>query len=140
MPYLHPSLRPPPQELDLSRRHMLRSNHSRRAVIVRHVFVGNQVLLTELLRHRGARVRCRMLNVRPVDILPGELEIRLDRFARVVRIADDQAADDEQAVSMEVLDGLDGGIAPATPVSSTGIIRPCLEEIEVAFENVLDAE
>ena len=95
---------------------MLRSNHSGRAVIVRHVFVDNQVLLAELLRHRGARVRCRMLNVRPVDIPPGEFEIRLDRFTRVVRIADDQAADDEQAVAMEVLDGLDGGVSPAAPV------------------------
>ena len=46
-----------------------------------------------------------MLDVRPVDVAARELEVRLDRLARVVGVADDQPADDEHAVAVQVLDG-----------------------------------
>ena len=66
------------------------------------ILVDDEAPVAELLRHRRARVRRRMLDVRPVDVPPRELQVGLDRLARVVRIADDQAADDEQAVAMQV--------------------------------------
>ncbi len=42
-----------------------------------------------------------------------EREVGLDRLARVAGIADDQAADDEQAVPMQDVHGVGRGVADA---------------------------
>ena len=47
-----------------------------------------------------------MLDVGPVDVTAGELEVGFDRFASVVGIADDQAADDVHAVAVQMIDRL----------------------------------
>ena len=69
-----------------------------------------------------------------------ELEVRIDRLARVVRVADDQAADDEQAVAVQMLDGVDGRVADRAAVLAPRVLRARLEEREILVEHVLDAE
>ena len=75
---LYPAFGPPPQKLDIRRRNVFRSHNGGRPIIVGHVFVHDEALIAELLSHRGSRVRCRMLNVRPVDVPLGKFKIRLD--------------------------------------------------------------
>src|SRR5262245_22861988 len=65
--HLHPALGPPAEKLDIVRRHMLASNHRRRAGVVRHVLIDDQAAIAEVSRHRCTRIRSRMLDVRPVD-------------------------------------------------------------------------
>ena len=48
-----------------------------------------------------------MLDVWPVDVPARERQVRLDRFAGVVRVADDQPADHEHAVAVQVVDRID---------------------------------
>ena len=57
--------------------------------------IDDQAAIAEVSRHRRSRIRRRMLDVRPVDVLPGKVEIGFDRRLRIVRVADDQAADDD---------------------------------------------
>src|SRR6476469_10604284 len=99
MTYFHPSLRLPPQKLDVQRGEMLAPDNGGGSVVVAHVFVDDEPTVAELFGHRCAGIRSRMLNVRPVDVSTGEFEIRLDRLACVVRVADDEAANDEHPVS-----------------------------------------
>ena len=81
-----------------------------------------------------------MLNVRPVHILARERHVRFDRLARVVRAADDQPADDEQSVPMEVLDRLRRRVAGSAAVLAAGVLRRGFEEREILVEDVFDAE
>jgi hypothetical protein len=46
--------------------------------------IDDEAALDEITRHRRARIRRRMLDVRPVDVLPREREVGVDRLARVV--------------------------------------------------------
>ena len=69
-----------------------------------------------------------------------EVEVRFDRLAGVVRISDDQAADDEQTVAMEVIDRFKGGVPTVRPCSRRAFFAPRFQETEVLVENVLDAE
>ena len=81
-----------------------------------------------------------MLDVRPIDVPPGELEIRVDRLARVVRVADDHAADDEQAVAVKMLDRFDGRVADRAAVHAARVLGARLEKGEILVEHVLDPE
>ena len=140
MPHLHPALGAPAHELDL-----LGVERSVRTTAVvpsysLHVFVDDQVLLAEVLRHRRAGIRRRMLDVRPVDVLAGEREVRFDRLAGVAGIADDEAADDEHAVPMEHVDGARASRCRRAAAFALGVLRARLEEREVLVEDVLDAE
>jgi hypothetical protein len=81
-----------------------------------------------------------MLDVGPVDVPPGKFEIRLDRFARVVGIPDDQAADDEQPGTMQVCNRFYGGIPHTAAMISSSVLRAGLQEVEIVFENIFDTE
>ena len=50
------------------------------------------------------------------------VEIRVDRLARIVRVADDQPADDEQAVPVKVLDRFDGRVADRATVLAAHVL------------------
>src|SRR3954454_25132594 len=93
---------------------MLGADDGGRAVIVHRVLVDDQAARAELRGHWCRRIWRRMLDIMPVDVLPSELEVRLDRLARVVGAADNQSADDEHAVAVQVLDCLDAGVAGST--------------------------
>src|SRR5688572_6997405 len=140
MAQLHPALGPPPQKFDFARRHMFRSNDSRRPVIVRHILVNDEVLVAKLLCHWRAWVWCRVLDVRPVDVLTGKCQIGLDCLACVVGTSYDQATDDEEAVAMEMLDRFDRRVPRAATLPAPRVLGSCLEKIEVALEDVLDSE
>ena len=73
--------------------------------------IHDQSLLAEVFRHGRARIRRGMLNVRPVHVAAREFEVGFDRLARVVGIADDQAADHVHLVAVQVVDSLQRGIA-----------------------------
>ena len=99
VPHLHPALGPPAQELDLVGRRGARVRTT--AVVPSYSSTSSLTIRPrsrKSSRHRRARIRRRVLDVRPVDVPARERQVRLDRLARVVRIADDQAADDEHAV------------------------------------------
>ena len=51
-----------------------------------------------------------MLDIRPVDVASGEREVCGNRLAPIVRIADDEASDDEHAVAMQMVDRCRSGI------------------------------
>ena len=94
----------------------------------------------EVLRHRRARVRRGMLDVGPVDVATGEFEIGLDRLARVVGVADDQAADHVHAVAVQVLDGRERRVAAAGRPARAACSWPrALQELQVVVQDVLDA-
>ena len=107
VPYLHPALRFPSQELDLLGRQVRASGDRCRPVVFLDACVDDEAARLEVLRHRRAGIWRRMLDVRPVDVLPRELEVRGNRFATVVGVADDQAADDEHAVLVQDVDRRD---------------------------------
>ena len=69
-----------------------------------------------------------MLDVRPVDVLPREVEVGLDRLARVVGVADDQPADDEHAVAVKHVDRGQRRIRPPA-------LLPCRLFFARAFRN-----
>ena len=104
VPHLHPALRPPPQELDIVGGDVLGAHDGRGAVVARNVLLHDQRAAAELFGHRRARIRCGVLDVRPVDIAARERQVCLDRVAGIVGIADDQPADNEEAVPVQVLD------------------------------------
>src|SRR5271165_5569157 len=77
VPRLHPTLGAPPFVLDLLRRQMLGGHHRSRAVVLFHALNPDQVARAEVFCHRRAVIRRGMLNVGPVHILAGELQVGL---------------------------------------------------------------
>ena len=68
------------------------------------------------------------------------VEVRFDRFSRVVRIADDEPADDEHSVAMQDLDGAHRGAAGRAAALAAGVLRLGPQERQVLIQHVLDAE
>jgi hypothetical protein len=58
-----------------------------------------------------------------------ELEVGLDRLHRVVRVADDQTADDVHAVRADVADGVTRRIAGASAILTLRVLSSGTEEI-----------
>src|SRR4030095_12461506 len=100
---------------------MIGAYYCRRTVVVLRIVVDDQSAATKILSHRRARVRGRMLNVGPVDVMPRKFEIGLDRFARVVRVADDETADDIHFIPVKGFDGFQGVIASLAAFFAPGI-------------------
>jgi len=90
---------------DFFRGEVRAARDSGRPVVLVDAVIDHQAALDEIARHRCARIGRRMLDVRPVDVLPREGEVGVDRLRRIVRIADDQPANDEHAVTMEDVHG-----------------------------------
>jgi len=107
MAQLHPPLRLPPQELDVVRFQLRASRDRRRAVVLLDALIDDEAALDEVTGHRRSGVGRRMLDVRPVHVFAREREIGGDRLARIVRVADDEAADDEHAVTVKNVNRLD---------------------------------
>ena len=101
---LHPPVRPPAEELHLLGFERRGLDDRCRSIVFLEPVVDDESASLEILRHRRTGVRRRVLNVRPVDVPPGEREVGLDRFPRVIRIPDDQPADNIHPVSMQVLE------------------------------------
>ena len=60
--------------------------------------------------------------------------------AGVVGVADDEAADDEDAVAVQDVDGRERRVADATSAFALRVLGRRLEEGEIVLEHVLDAE
>jgi len=105
VPHLHPALGPPAHELDFLRGEVRAARDSGRTVVLIDAVIDHQAALDEIARHRCARIGRRMLDVGPVDILPREGEVGVNRLRRIVRIADDQPANDEHAVTVKDVHG-----------------------------------
>src|SRR6185295_5684056 len=79
-------------------------------------------------------------DVRPVHVLAREAKIGLDGRARVVRAADDEAADDPEAVPVEMCDRLDRRIAGRLAALAASVLCGGLQKRQILVEDVLDAE
>src|SRR5262245_10599795 len=101
---LDPALGLPAQKLDLVRLEMRGSHHRGGAVVLLEPLVDDETLVAKGLRHRGSRIGRRVLDVRHVDVAADEVQVGLDRLARISRIADDQPADDVHLVLVQGLE------------------------------------
>src|SRR6266478_8379437 len=137
---LHPSFRAPPEKLDLLGGEVLAAYHRRGPVVFLDVLADDQPPLAKVLGHRRSRIRGGMLDVRVVHVPARELQVRLDRFARVARIAHDQSADHIHLVLMNYLDRLDGGVRRVTTAPPAAVLRAGAQEVEVALQDILDPE
>ncbi len=81
-----------------------------------------------------------MLDVGPVHVLAGKFQVGLDGLARVVGIADDESADDIHFVLVQVVNRAQGGIAGLASSLAKFVLGRGLQELEIVFENVFDAE
>src|SRR5690242_665311 len=81
-----------------------------------------------------------MLNVWPVDIASRESQVRLDRFTRVARIADDESANYVHPVAMDVVDRLQRGVSDFLPVLAHDILRTGSQELQIVLKNVFDSQ
>ena len=81
-----------------------------------------------------------MLDVGPVDLRAGEGQVRFDRLARVLGVADDQSAHHVHTVPVEDVDRALRRVAGRLPVFALLVLRGGPEELQVALEHVLDAE
>src|SRR4030095_629637 len=74
----HPTLGLPSHVLCFFSGYMFGFDHRGSAVVLLKPFVDDESAFTKLPRHRRTRVRCRMLNIRPVYILLGKFKIGLN--------------------------------------------------------------
>src|ERR1043166_9874001 len=107
----HPPFGLPSEEFDFERVQMFRTYDGSGAVVMRDVLIHDESAIAELRGHRRARLRRRMLDVRPVDVLTRELEVGLDRCTRIPGTAAAEDAEDEDAVTMKMFDRVDGRVA-----------------------------
>src|SRR6185295_1930073 len=126
---LHPSLRPPPKKLNRLRRQVIGSDYRSGAVVLFRVLVDDQPAFIKIFRHGCARVRRGMLYVGPIDVTAREFQIGLDGLTRVLRIADDEPADNIHFVPVEGLDGLDGGIANVSSLFTPRVFGTGAQEL-----------
>jgi len=119
---------------------MLGANDGRRSVVVGDVIIHNQIAHLEVAGHRCTRIRRRMLDVRPIHVAAGKREIRLDRLAGIVWIADDQSANDVEAVPVQMLDRFGRRMADDSPVVAARVLRGRPQERQVLVEDIFDAE
>jgi len=140
VPHLHPPFGLPAHEFDLVRLEMRAARHGRRPVVLLDALIDDQPALDEVARHRRARVRRRMLDVGPIHVFPGEREVGGDGTGRVVRVADDQPADDQHPVTVQDVDRRHRRVADPASVLARAVLRARLEERQVVVEDVLDAE
>jgi len=140
MAHLHPPLGLPSQVLDVFRVQMRAARDSRRAVILFDALVDDQTAFDEVACHRRARIRRGMLNVGPVHVLTGEVEIGGNRIRRVIWIADDEAADDDHAVAVQDVNGVNRGVPRPAPALARPVLRVRVEKRQVVVQDILDAE
>ena len=140
MPHLHPALGPPADEFDLIGFEVLGFHDGGRAVVLLDAFIHDKTAGSELSGHRRTGVRRRVLDVGPVHVLPGKGEIRFDRFARVVRVADDDAADHRQPGGVELVDRRDGRVPGVSPALAPRVLGGRAQEHQVLLEDVFDPE
>jgi len=137
---LHPPLGLPPQVLDVFSIQMRAARDSRRAVILFDAFVDNETAFDEVACHRRARIRRRMLNVGPVHVPTGEGEIGGNRIRRVIWIADNEAADDDHAMAVQDVNGVNRGVPRPAPALARPVLRVRFEKRQVVVQDILDAE
>src|SRR5579864_2396374 len=81
-----------------------------------------------------------MLNVGPVNIAPGKLQVGFNGFTRVIRIADDQSAHNQHFVLVQIVDGLERGVAVVVPVGPVCVLGLSAEESQVTVQNIFDSQ
>ena len=81
-----------------------------------------------------------MLDIWPIGIAAREAQVSFDRFASVIRIADDQPAYNVHLIAMDVLDGLQCCVPDLLAFGSQRILRTCAQELEIIFENILNSQ
>jgi|GEM_PF-4350661 len=104
------------------------------------MLVDDEPLVAKLFGHRRARIRRRVLDIRPVDVLTGKRKIRFDRFDGIIWAPENQPAYDEHLIAVQVVDGFERGIPNLFSMFALRVFRRGIEEGKVAFEDVLDAE
>ena len=80
-----------------------------------------------------------MLNIRPVHEASRECEVSLNRLSSVIRIANNETSHHVHAIAMQAVYGFQGGI-PMIPITSFRVLGCCTQELQVAFQNILDAQ
>jgi len=79
-------------------------NQGRRAIVFFQEVADNQPTLLEVLGHGSARIGLWVLNVRPIDVGPRKVQVRLNRFGCVVGVTYSQPTHDVHLVPVNVLD------------------------------------
>src|SRR3984893_5492221 len=110
------------------------------AVVFLEPLVDDQPAVPEILGHRRAWVWRGVLDVRPVHISSGEFKVGFDRLAGVTGAADDEPADHDHFVPMQMVNGLKCRIPRFPPVLALAVLGFGSEEPQVLFKDVLDAE
>ena len=119
---------------------MLTAYYRGRTVVLLQVLVADKAATAKMFSHRRSWIGSGVLDVGPIHIAAGECEVGLDGFRSVVRVADDQPSYYVHLVSMQVLDGPHGGIAPVAAVFPCCILGRGTQELQISFQNVLDPQ
>jgi hypothetical protein len=77
-----------------------------------------------------------MLNIRPVDVPAGKLDIGLYRFLRVAGIPDDETPYHVHLIAVQNLDSLERGIPRFAALFTPQVFGAGTQEIQIGFENV----
>src|SRR5262245_10579056 len=110
MATFHPSLCPPSHKFNFFSFDAFASDDHRSPVLLFQSLVYGQPARPKVLGYRGARIGGRMLDVGPIDVLSGELQVDLDRLPGVTGIPHNQAADDVHIVRVNMFYSLDGRV------------------------------
>src|SRR5688572_15443226 len=122
MTHLHPAFRLPPHKFDFFGVKMGAACHCGGAVVLLQTRVELQSAPLKLACHARTRVRCWMLNVRPVAVALCELEIGCYGLAPIIGVADDEPANDQQSMLAQHSDGRQRRI-DATVATLTAVFR-----------------
>ena len=123
VPHLHPALRLPAQKLNLFGLQVRTAGDRRGAVVFLDALIDDKTAFDEVARHRRPGIRCRVLDVRPVDVLARKSQIGRNRLARVVGVADDEAADDDHSMTVQDIDRFDGRVAGTPSTLARAVLR-----------------
>src|SRR5262245_52714548 len=137
---LHPALHLPSHVFGFFRGYVFSLYYPCRAIVLLESLVDDESPVTKVLRHRRTRIWRRVLNVRPVDIFPGKLEIGLDRFNGVVRIPYNQSANYIHDILMYVIDCFQGSITSFLSILTLRVLLACSQELQIIFQDVFDSQ
>src|ERR1043166_6403115 len=86
----HAALSAPPEKFDFFRRQISSFDHRRSAVVIFWRVIDDQAAVLKILSHGCARVRRRVLDVGPIDVMAGEFKIGLHPCGGVFWVAADK--------------------------------------------------
>src|SRR5712692_2008119 len=116
------------------------SVHRGGTVVLFQSLIHDQAALAKILSHGRTRIGRGVLDVRPVHVVAGEVEVSLNGFKGVLRVPDDQSTDYVHLVLVQPVNGSQRGIAGVVSVVARRVLGGGTQELEVAFQDIFDPQ